>query len=515
MARILTHMFARNLCGTSRDEVLGSGFLSQFALNSLVEGFLGLVGNLGLGFASGNCRGGENSRKCARPLGHDRLESGFASRFSQQVWRVRRSNLECSNSGRVVTNFGQSLRSYSSIGGEQELDERTVEEAPRKPLSSRRRTGASVKQLKERGFDDIIEKEKKLKVVLSIKDLLGAEPSRSMTLLDLGKVKEDIGFTGNGRLVAFLKRYPAVFRVHETAAFGKLPWFQFTTEAEAALDEELEIRKGMDNEVVTKLRKLLMMSRDGTLALAKIAHLGRDLGLPDDFRKSLVFEYPMYFRVLGSRDPLDVEGPKLELVRWSTRLAVTEVEKKAQGQKEFGHESLSMSDSGVPKRYRLSKFDEIDCPSPYQDGNNLHHRSVQFEKRAVLVIEELLSLTLEKRVLVDHLTHFRKEFNFSKKVYAMLLRHPEYFYVSRKGSRDTVFLRGAFEEIRAPGNRKEYSLIDKHPLVLVKEKFAALMEVIPMGHNTDRGQAPFQERDLPEHGLMVPAQGPATTKIPW
>ena len=79
-------------------------------------------------------------------------------------------------------------------------------------------------------------------------------------------------------------------------------------------------------------------------------------------------------------------------------------------------DSLSMSDVSISKRYRLSKFDQVDCPSPYQDGKNLHHRSVQFEKRAVLVVQELLSLTLEKRVLVDHLTHFRKEFNFSNKV---------------------------------------------------------------------------------------------------
>jgi len=86
-------------------------------------------------------------------------------------------------------------------------------------------------------------------------------------------------------------------------------------------------------------------------------------------------------------------------------------------------DSLSMSDLDTPKRLRVSKFDEIDCPSPYQDANHLHRRSLQFEKRAVLLVQELLSLTLEKRVLVDHLTHFRKEFNFSKKVcFVFLIR---------------------------------------------------------------------------------------------
>ena len=231
--------------------------------------------------------------------------------------------------------FGHYSRPYCSVT--EELERGAVEEAARKDvrsLSPRSRTSSNVKHPKERGFDDIIEKEKKLKIVLGIKDLLAAEPSRSMTLLELGKSKEDIGFKGNGRLVAFLKRYPGVFRVHETAAFGKLPWFQLTPEAEAAFEEESQIRNRVHNEAVTKLRKLLMMSSDNTLSLSKIAHLGRDLGLPDNFRKSLLYEYPMYFQVIESKDPLDFEGPKLELVRWSTRLAVTEIEKKAQ---ESGH----------------------------------------------------------------------------------------------------------------------------------------------------------------------------------
>lgn len=284
------------------------------------------------------------SRQGARLLIYERLKR---ERFSQQLWRGLQFDMKCSAdcNARIAVEFGHRSRSFGAISRAKELEtvgtgEETLEEASRKSVNRPfRRTGSStVRHLKERGFDDIIEKDKKLRIILSIKDLLGVEPSRSMTILDLGESKDDIGFKGNGRLVAFLKRYPSVFRVHETAEFGKLPWFQFTPEAEAAFDEELEIRKRMDTEVVTKLRKLLMMSSDKSLALSKIAHLGRDLGLPDDFRKSLVYEYPGFFRVVGSKDPLDVEGPKLELVGWSSRLAVTEDEKKAQDQKqeEFG-----------------------------------------------------------------------------------------------------------------------------------------------------------------------------------
>lgn len=261
-----------------------------------------------------------------------------SSSFSQQLRQGLRSSKQCS----VFVGLGFYSRSFGRISEANEPEQgpakQTLKEAPvTRPLVRSSRTNSEVRHLKERGFDDIIEREKKLKIVLNVKELLWAEPSRCMTLLELGTHKDDIGFNGNGRLVEFLKRYPAVFTVHETAEFGKLPWFQLTPEAEVVADEESNIRKSMDKEGVIKLRKLLMMSTDRTLSLSKIAHLGRDLGLPDDFRKSLVYEYPMYFRVLESQDPLDVEGPKLELVRWSSRLAVTEEDaKKAQNQSTHG-----------------------------------------------------------------------------------------------------------------------------------------------------------------------------------
>lgn len=192
-------------------------------------------------------------------------------------------------------------------------------------------TSLRVKQIKEWDYDDIIEREKKLKIVIRIKELLVAEPSRSMTLQDLGKCRDYIGLTGGRRIIAFLKKFPAVFKLHETVeGDGKLPWCCLTPEAEAICEEELEVRKGMKVELLTKLRKLLMMSSNRRLLLVKIAHVAQDLGLPDDFRKSFVYKYPKYIRVVDGEDVTNDEGRLLELVKWSPRLAVTEADKKAQ-----------------------------------------------------------------------------------------------------------------------------------------------------------------------------------------
>lgn len=55
-------------------------------------------------------------------------------------------------------------------------------------------------------------------------------------------------------------------------------------------------------------------------------------------------------------------------------------------------------------------------------------------------------MTVEKRTLVDHLTHFRKDFGLPNRLRALLVRHSELFYVSVKGVRHSVFLVEAFDD---------------------------------------------------------------------
>ncbi|MBA0548762.1 hypothetical protein Golob_019840, partial [Gossypium lobatum] len=106
---------------------------------------------------------------------------------------------------------------------------------------------------------------------------------------------------------------------------------------------------------------------------------------------------------------------------------------------------------------------------PYSDFSGLRSGTPEKEKHACGVVHEILSLTVEKRTLVDHLTHFREEFRFSQQLRGMIIRHPDMFYVSLKGDRDSVFLREAY---------RDSQLIDKDPLLLIKEKFRSLV-VIP------------------------------------
>ena len=119
--------------------------------------------------------------------------------------------------------------------------------------------------------------------------------------------------------------------------------------------------------------------------------------------------------------------------------------------------------------------------------------TIEKEKHACGVVHEMLSLTVEKRTLVDHLTHFREEFRFSQQIRGMLIRHPDMFYVSLKGDRDSVFLREAY---------RDSHLIDKDRLLIIKEKLRSLVAVPqhPRRGAPKRDSDGEEEADVPRDG---------------
>ena len=84
---------------------------------------------------------------------------------------------------------------------------------------------------------------------------------------------------------------------------------------------------------------------------------------------------------------------------------------------------------------------------------------MEVEKHECVVVYDILSLTIEKRTLVDHITHFIYDYKFSHRIRALLIRHLDIFYVSLKGDRDSVFLRYAYQDSK---------LIEKDPLIIAK-----------------------------------------------
>ncbi|GAV84327.1 PORR domain-containing protein [Cephalotus follicularis] len=336
---------------------------------------------------------------------------------------------------------------------------------------------AAVKRRKELPFDKVIQKDKKLKLVLKIRKILVSQPDRIMDLRQLGRYRRELGLQRKRRFIALLKKFPAVFEIVEEGVFSLR--FKLTPEAERLYLEELKVRNEMEDLLVLKLRKFLMMSMDKRILVEKIAHLRTDLGLPLEFRDTICQRYPQYFRVVATE-----RGPALELTHWDPELAVSaaELAEEENRARELAEKNLiidrplKFNRVKLPKGLNLSKgemrricqFRDIPYISPYSDFSHLRSGTLEKEKHACGVVHEMLSLTVEKRTLVDHFTHFREEFRFSQQLRGMLIRHPDMFYVSLKGERDSVFLRDAYHNSQ---------LVDKDRLLLIKEKMRALVSV--------------------------------------
>ncbi|KFK31519.1 hypothetical protein AALP_AA6G123100 [Arabis alpina] len=116
-------------------------------------------------------------------------------------------------------------------------------------------------------------------------------------------------------------------------------------------------------------------------------------------------------------------------------------------------------------REELKNWQRVAYVKPYE-RKDMSRGVERFEKRVVAIIHELLSLTVEKMVEVERLAHFRKDLGIEVNVREVLLKHPWIFYVSTKGSTQTVFLREAYSK---------GCLIDPNPVYNVRRKMLELV----------------------------------------
>ncbi|XP_059628022.1 protein WHAT'S THIS FACTOR 1, chloroplastic [Cornus florida] len=308
--------------------------------------------------------------------------------------------------------------------------------------------------------------------VLFFMEVLKQEKEQIMPIRSLDQYRRQISLPKPHKISDFLRKSPKLFELYKDRK-GVL-WCGLTEAAEELVQEEERIIEEYEEKAAEHVTRMLMMSVDGRLALDKIAHFRRDFGLPIDFRTNWVHKYPQHFRLVKSEDDIKY----LELVSRNPVWAITELEKKAMvGTDSVDHTPGLLSlpfpmkfppDYKKVYRYggKIDHFQKMSYLSPYADARGLKAGSKEFDKRAIAVMHELLNFTIEKRLVTDHLTHFRREFMMPQKLMRLLLKHFGIFYVSERGKRFSVFLTEAYE-----GSE----LIEKSELVLWKEKVQSLI----------------------------------------
>lgn len=276
----------------------------------------------------------------------------------------------------------------------------------------------------------------------------------------------------NVRMGDFLRKHSDVFEVF-THPVKKNVCCRVTERMLSLIQEEMAVIRESELENVSRLRKLLMMSKNGTLHVHALRLVTRELGLPGDFRESILSKYSDDFKLV------DLEV--VALVERDEDLAVAEVEKWRE--REYMERWLSEFEikyafpinfpTGfvIKKGFRgeLKNWQRLPYVKPYEKEGKRSRTSAgieRFEKRVVGIIHEFLSLTVEKMMDVERFAHFRKDLGTEVNVRELLLKHPGIFYISTKGNTQTVFLREAYNK---------GCLNDPNPIYVVRRKMLDLM----------------------------------------
>ncbi|GAY40725.1 hypothetical protein CUMW_054220 [Citrus unshiu] len=310
---------------------------------------------------------------------------------------------------------------------------------------------------KDQKLDQAIENDKQYKLCARVVKEVLNEPGQVIPLRYLEKRRERLSL--NVKVRTFLNRYPGLFYTYYDRIKPKSDAVLFLRPSDRLRDFLEEERKIYDNNeelLVAKLCKLLMMSKDKVLSVDKLVHVKREFGFPNDFLVKLVPRYPNYFKLVGCPG----EGQSfLELESWNPDFAKSVIQLRAEEEAKL---------TGIPEmREWVRDWLELDYISPYEDVSNLDQSSQEMEKRTVGVFHELLSLSIFKRIPVPILGKFSDEYRFSNAFSSAFTRHSGIFYLSLKGGIKTAMLREAY---------RHSELIDRDPLLEIKERFVELLE---------------------------------------
>ncbi|XP_054804679.1 protein WHAT'S THIS FACTOR 1 homolog, chloroplastic [Prosopis cineraria] len=338
---------------------------------------------------------------------------------------------------------------------------------------------SSLKLVRDRSLDRHVVNKNKIRFVQKLLTLLLSKPKHYLPLHILTKCRSYLNLYSPRSLLAMIHRYPSVFELFTipyppTPLNATKPYPQLcvrlTPAAASLAAEELSLKDAVSTTLATKLQKLLMLSSHRRLLLSKLVHLAPDLGLPPSFRSRLCNDHPDRFKTVDTS-----YGRALELVSWDSSLAQSLPSPTFHSFDLIVDRPLKFKQLRLRKGLNLKrrhqdfliKFEEMPEVCPYRTPiESLEKKSAEAEKRSCALVREALGMMVEKRTLIDHLTHFRKEFGLPNKLRGMILRHPELFYVSLKGQRDSVFLVEKFDE--------KGDLLENEKLLVLQDQWLAL-----------------------------------------
>lgn len=338
---------------------------------------------------------------------------------------------------------------------------------------SQKRTLVNVKLkwIKDRVLDNAVIGGRELKAANVLVSMIASDPNGCLPIYHLNRRRRQLGLPEEIKVSTFLRKYPTMFdefHVHDSGG-TPVPWFRLSSEAlQVHQDENVAFLECYDD-ILTRLKKLLMMCRNRILPMQTIDQLKWDLSFPYDYENSLVKKHPEWFKIVRLSDGRH----GLELVEWDNSLAVSHLELQSsmeEKQQVVGFPIRFTRGFGLKKKCSkwLEEWQKLPYTSPYVDASELDPRTDISEKRNVGVFHELLHLTIHKKIERKNVSNLRKPLGLPQKFTKVFERHPWIFYISKKGGTQTVVLREAYDCDR---------LVEKHRLVDIREKYATMMKL--------------------------------------
>ncbi|CAN1121585.1 Protein ROOT PRIMORDIUM DEFECTIVE 1 [Linum perenne] len=376
----------------------------------------------------------------------------------------------------------------ASLGGD--VTAKMIKSTLKQLFTAVRSKTTSTQYVESRARDPVFEKHmdkyKNLVKVIAIQDLVLSNPTRnppSVSLDFLNRLSQKLHL--NRGAASFLRRYPNIFHIFYEPTVSQ-PFVRLTEIASQICLQEAEAIRTTIPTVVDRLVRVLSMSKSKSLPLRAIYKVWKELGLPDDFEDSVISQNPHIFRLCDAHEPhthtlkLVDEFPCCHLraaVEDWRRVSVTEECEVDQTENQFGFKYQYPPGMRLSKNFRANEKEWRKLPyvGPYEELREKKQQSKagmkRLEKRAVAIAHEFLSLTVEKMVEVEKISHFRKWFEMELNVRDLFLDHPGIFYLSTQGKRHTVFLREAYERGR---------LVTPNPVYTVRRK---LLDLVVLGRH--------------------------------
>ncbi|KAG8375289.1 hypothetical protein BUALT_Bualt10G0084900 [Buddleja alternifolia] len=339
-------------------------------------------------------------------------------------------------------------------------------------IQKRNLVNVKLKWVNDYALDSVVSSSVQLKATCTLVSLIGSHPDYALPIYCLSRYRGQLGLPTDLKLSTFIRRYPNIFQeFHRPDSKGTpVPWYELTNEALDVYNQETHFTyEDCYVDILNRLQKLLMLTKERLLPLQTIDQLSWDLGLPYDYENKLVAKRPELFSFVKLPD----ERVGLKLLAWDDSLAVSHLELRSSDRVEK-EEALAFPirftrGFGLKKKCMewLNEWQKLPYTSPYVDASHLDPRTDVSEKRIVGMFHELLHLTILRKIERRNVSNMRGPLSMPQKFTKVFERHPGIFYISKKGGRQTIVLREAYD-------RRE--LIEKHPLADIREKYATMMK---------------------------------------